>query len=273
MRFDVSLSLALFLITAAALFLYTKFGEKVKSLLGGKEFTTRHTVLLVVMMGIMITVLGWTIIEIPEMAIMVLFLYSYSMILFLFTYLIVPKWYLAVLTPILFVALFILFKDTYLWIPYLMNLFAIIFAISISVYVGGLFSWKTTALFVVLLTLMDIVQVLITGFMVEASEKMIALQLPVMIIVPTFPSKDISPSGLIGLGLGDIFLTGLLCIQTMQKYGKKLGLVSAGTIAIVFLLLETILVNYSVESFPATVFVISGWLTALGVRYLYKSLS
>jgi hypothetical protein len=120
---------------------------------------------------------------------------------------------------------------------------------------------------------MDIVQVLITGFMVESSQKMIGLQLPVMIIVPTFPSRDISPSGLIGLGLGDFFLTGLLCIQTMQKYGKKFGLASVGTIAIVFLLLETVLINNNVESFPATVFVISGWLTALGARYLYKSLS
>ena len=273
MRFDVSLPLALFLITAAVLFLYTKFGEKVKSLLGGKEFTTRDTVLLVVAMGAMITVLGWTIIEIPEMAIMVLFLYSYSMILFLFTYLVIPKWYLAVLTPALFVALFILFRDTCLWTPYLMNLFAVIFAICISVYMGGLFSWKTTTLFVILLTLMDIVQVLITGFMVEASNKMMALQLPVMISVPTFPSRDISITGNIYLGLGDIFLTGLLCIQTMQKYGKKFGLVSVGTIAIVFLLLETVLINYNGGFFPATVFVISGWLTALGARYLYKSLS
>jgi len=268
MKFDVSLPLVLFLITAAVLFLYTKFGEKVKSLLGGKEFTTRHTILLVVAMGTMITVLGWTIIQIPDMAIMVLFLYAYSMILFLFTYLVVPKWYLAVLTPALFIALYVLYRDTYLWTPYLMNLFAITFAICISVYMGGLFSWKTTTLFVVLLTLMDIVQVLITGFMVESSKKMITLQLPVMIIVPTFPSE-----GYIMLGLGDIFLSGLLCIQTMQKYGKKFGLVSAGAIAIVFLLLETILINYNVGFFPATVFVISGWLTALGARYLFKSLS
>jgi len=271
MKFDVSLPLAVFLITVAVLFLYTKFGQKVKSLLGGKELTTRHTVLLVIMMGIMITVLGWTVIQIPDLAIMVLFLYAYSMMLFLFTYLVVPKWYLAVLTPAFFVALFILFRDTYLWTPYLMNLFAIIFAICISVYMGGLFSWKTTALFVVLLTLMDIVQVLITGFMVESSQKMITLRLPVMIIVPTFPSRDISPSGLIGLGLGDFFLTGLLCIQTMQKYGKKFGLVSVGTIAIAFLLLETVLINYNVWFFPATVFVISGWLAALGARYLFKS--
>lgn len=268
MRFDVSLPLALFLITAAVLFLYTKFGEKVKSLLGGKEFTTRHTVLLVAAMGAMITVLGWTIIQIPDMAIMVLFLYAYSMMLFLFTYLVVPKWYLAVLTPALFIAIYVLYRDTYVWEAYLLNVFAIIFAICISVYMGGLFSWKTTTLFVVLLTLMDVVQVLITGFMVESSERMIALQLPVMISVPTFPSE-----GYIMLGLGDIFLSGLLSIQTMQKYGKKFGLVSVTTIAVVFLLFETILINFNVGFFPATVFVISGWLTSLGARYLYKSLS
>jgi len=268
MIFDVSLPLTVFLITAAVLFLYTKLGQKVKSLLGGKELTTRHTVLLVAAMGVMITVLGWTIIQIPDLAIMVLFLYAYSMMLFLFTYLVVPKWYLAVLTPALFVALFILFRDTYVWTPYLMNLFAIIFAICISVYMGGLFSWKTTALFVVLLTLMDIVQVLITGFMIGASEKMITLRLPVMIIVPTFPSE-----GHIMLGLGDIFLSGLLSIQTMQKYGKKFGLVSVGAIVIVFLLLENLLINLNITAFPATVFVISGWLTAVGARHFFKSLS
>jgi len=268
MRFDVSLPLALFLITAAVLFLYTRFGEKVKSLLGGKEFTTRDTVLLVVAMGAMITVLGWTIIQIPDMAIMVLFLYAYSMMLFLFTYLVVPKWYLAVLTPALFIALYVLYRDTHVWEAYLLNIFAIIFAICISVYMGGLFSWKTTTVFVVLLTLMDLVQVLITGFMVESSKRMIALQLPVMIIVPTFPSE-----GYIMLGLGDIFLSGLLSIQTMQKYGRKFGLVSVGVIAIVFLLLETLLINLNIKAFPATVFVIGGWLTALGARYLFKSLS
>jgi hypothetical protein len=269
MIFDVSLPLAVFLITAAVLFLHTKFGQKVKSLLGGKELTTRHTVLLVIMMGIMITVLGWTIIQIPDMAIMVLFLYAYSMTLFLFTYLVIPKWYLAVLTPAFFIALYVLFRGTYVWEAYLLNIFAIIFAICISVYMGGLFSWKTTTLFVVLLTLMDIVQVLITGFMVESSQKMIALQLPVMISVPTFPSEGY----IMRLGLGDIFLSGLLSIQTMQKYGKKFGLVSVAFIAVVFLLFETVLINFNVGFFPATVFVISGWLAALGARYLYKSLS
>ncbi len=269
MRFDVSLPLTLFLITVAVLFLYTKFGEKVKSLLGGKEFTTRHTVLLVAAMGAMITVLGWTIIEIPDMAIMVLFLYSYSTLLFTFTYLVVPKWYLAVLTPALFVAVFILFRDTYLWTPYLINLFAIIFAICISVYMGGLFTWKTTAIFVALLTVMDIIHVLITGFMVVSSEKLTELKLPIMIMLRTFPLQGFEAR----LGLGDIFLAGLLTIQSAQKYGKKFGFISIIPLTAIFLLSWTIMLNSEFTAFPATVFVIGGWLTALGARYLYKSLT
>ena len=273
MKFDVSLPLVLFLITAAVLFLYTKFGKKVKSLLGGKELTTGHAVLLVVAMGVMVTILGWTIIQIPDMAIMVLFLYAYSMVLFLFAFLVVPESYsgfarmqLAVLIPALFIGVYALFRHTYVWELYLLNFFAVVFAISISVYMGGLFSWKTTAVFVVLLTFMDLIQVLVTGFMVESSRRMVALQLPVMIVVPTFPSE-----GYILLGLGDIFLSGLLSIQSLQKYGRRFGFVSALAIALVFLLFETVLINSNVGFFPATVFVVSGWLVALGARYFHKS--
>ncbi|MFQ5758579.1 MAG: hypothetical protein ACE5IF_02750 [Candidatus Bathyarchaeia archaeon] len=274
MIFDVSLPLALSLITVAVLFVHTKLGGKIKSLLGGKEFTTRDVILLVVMMGAMVTVLGWTVINIPEMAIVVFFLCAYSTVLFLFTYLIVSKFYLAVLTPALFIALYLLYRDTYLWnvnipphTPYLLNLFAIIFAISVSVYLGSLFTWKTTAVFVALLTIMDVIQVLLTGFMVESGERMIALQLPVVIALPSFPLQGY----IMFLGLGDIFLSGLLIIQSTQKYGRRWGLATIVAIGAVFLLLETVLMNSGIAAFPATVFVLAGWFTTLGIRYLYKS--
>ncbi|UCC33386.1 MAG: hypothetical protein JSW53_06380 [Candidatus Bathyarchaeota archaeon] len=263
MMFDISLSLALSLITAAVLFVHTKLGVRVKSLLGGREFTTRDAVLLVVMMGVMVTLLGWTIISIPPMAIVVLFLYAYSSVLFIFAYLIVPKWYLALLAPALFIALYFLW-----WNLILLNLFAVIFAISVSVYIGSLFTWKTTAIFVTLLTIMDVVQVLITGFMVESGEKTLSLGLPVAIALPSFPLQEY----MMFLGLGDIFLSGLLTIQNTQKYGKRWGIATIVAIGAVFLLLETILLNSEVAAFPATVLVIAGWLTALGIRYLYKSL-
>jgi hypothetical protein len=268
MILDILLPSVLFLIAVAIVFLYAKLEKKVDSLLGGHEFRIGHVVLLVAAIGVMVTILVF----VPEKAMMVFFLFAYSMILFLFTYLLAPKWYLAVLTPALFIALYIMYKDTYLWnaylppyIPYLLNFFAIIFAICISVYMGSLFTWKTTAAFVGLLTIMDVIQVLITGHMVTSGEKGIALGLPVAIILPTFPYES-----RIILGLGDVFLFGLLTIQTTQKYGKKFGLASIVSITVVFLLLQTILLNTGVKSFPATVLVISGWLISLGARYLYK---
>ena len=276
MMFDVSLPLALSLISGIVLFVHTRLDRKIKSFLGGREFTTRDVVLLVALMGLMVTVLGWTAINVPEMAIMVFFLFAYSTVLFMFTYLILPKFYVALLTPALFLALYFLYRDTYLWnayipphTPHLLNLFAVLFAICVSVYLGSLFTWKTTAIFVALLTIMDVIQVLITGFMVESGETMIGLQLPVAIALPSFPLQGY----IMFLGLGDIFLSGLLIIQNTQKYGMRWGLATTVAIGVVFLLLETVLMSSGIAAFPATVLVIAGWLTALGTRCLCKSRS
>ncbi len=102
--------------------------------------------------------------------------------------------------------------------------------------------------------------------MVTYGERVIDLGLPVVIILPIFPSQI----GFMALGLGDVFLSGLLSIQTTQKYGKRFGLVSMASIAVVFMILETMLLNYRVPVFPATVLVIAGWLIALGARQFYK---
>lgn len=262
MIIDILLPAVLFLITVTVVFLYTKFEGKFRSFFGEKELRLRDIILIVATMGVMITVLVF----IPSIAIMVGFLYVHSMVLFLFTYMVIPKYHLAILTPAIFVALYLLYRSTLWWNLYLLNLFAITFSILVSVYMGSLFSWKTTTLFVALLTIMDTIQVFGTRFMVVASEKMLQLNLPVVIILPTFPSQI----GFMELGLGDIFLAGLLSIQTTQKYGKRFGLASMISIAVVFMMLEMILLNYRVPFFPATVLVIAGWLIALGVRQLYK---
>jgi len=257
MILDILLPSVLFLIAVATIFLYAKLEKKVDSLLGGQELRIGHVVLLVAAIGVVVTILVF----VPERAMMVFFLFAYSTILFLFTYLLAPKWYLAVPIPVLFIAIYL---SPY-WNIYSFNLFAIIFAVCISVYMGSLFTWKATAAFVALLTIMDIIQVLITGFMVASAEKALELGLPIGIILPTFPYE-----GSTFLGLGDVFLFGLLSIETTQKYGKKFGLASIVSITVIFLLLQTILLNTSVESFPATVLVISGWLVSLGARHLYK---
>lgn len=272
--FDISLPLALSLIAVAIHLVHTKLGDKVKSFLGGREFTTRDVILLVVVMGVTVTILGWTVINVPEMAIVVFFLYAYSVVLFIFTYLIVPKYYLAFLTPALFVTLYLLYKDTFLWnayipphTPYLLNLFAVIFGIFVSVYLGSLFTWKTTAVFVALLTIMDVIHVFLTGFMVGSGERMVSLQLPAVIAIVSFPLQGY----IMFLGLGDVFLSGLLVIQNTRKFGRRWGLATIVTIGAVFLLLETALMNSGIAAFPATVLVLAGWFTALGIRHLYKT--
>jgi presenilin-like A22 family membrane protease len=258
MEFDVILSLILFFVSLGTLFLYDKSEVKVKSLFGENKFRTRDAVLIVLLMGIMVTVIAFT----PQLAIMVLILFVYTLFLFLFTYVLSPKWYLAILPP----TLFLLFYFFY-WNIYLIDIFAILFVVSISLFLGRLFTWKSTVAFVTLLIIMDIIQVFITQNMVASAQKMIALQLPTMIIVPTFPVK-----GYIILGLGDILLTSLLSIQTFRKYGKRFGIISCGSISFVFFLAQTVLLNYALGFFPATVMVAGGWIIVLVIRFLSEKL-
>jgi len=268
MPFDILLPSALFFLTAAAVFLYPKLETKVKAILEEKKFSIRDVVVLVVVMGIAVTVL----VIIPGYAIRILFLIFYSIMLFLTTYIVVPKWYIGLLLPVTFLALYFVFWNalpTDMFILIFMDVFAAIFVVFASVYMGTLFGWETVAVFAGLLTIMDIIQVLVTGFMVESGLKMRDLKLPVMIFVPTFPLQS---SGML-LGLGDIMLSSLLTIQTARKYGKKFGYISIAFIAAAFLIFEFLMFYYKTGAMPATVFIVCGWLVALGVRQIYNWLT
>jgi hypothetical protein len=116
------------------------------------------------------------------------------------------------------------------------------------------------------MTVIDIIQVLVTRFTVASAQKALDLGLPVGIMVPTIPFTG----GYTFLGLGDVFFLGLLGIQSTRKYGRKFGLASIATMAVVFFLFQTFMLNSTIQDFPATVFVISGWLTALAARHLYN---
>jgi hypothetical protein len=257
---DVLLPSALFLVGVTVVFLYCRVDRKVDMLVGGQELHLKHVLPLVLAIGVMVTV----VLAIPEYALLGLFLFAYTAILLLFTFLFVPRWYLALVPPALFLLSFF-----YWWNIFSFNFFAIVFGISVAVYMGRLFTWKTTAVFAALVTVMDIIQVLITGHMGEAFETAKTLGLPAFIQLPMFPT-----AGLTYLGLGDLFLFGLLSIQSTRKYGRTFGLKSIILMTLVYLLLQTVLLNYYplANGFPATVLVISGWLTALGVKHLYNSL-
>ncbi len=256
MLFDVVLPTVVSMIAIATVLLYEKFEHKMKSLFEEKEFQIRDAVFLVLGMGIMVTI----IVFVPGLAIQILFMVAYSFILFLFTYIASEKWYLALLPPAAFLLLY-----AFSWSILFLDIFAVVFSIVISIYLGGLFSWTTVLVFAGLITIMDFIQVFGTGFMGQAADKFINLRLPVLIVLPTLPGSGFPPS-LIGLGLGDIFLTGLLAIQLTVKCGKRAGIISAITTGVAFFLFEIALLNFAfARYFPATLIVILGWLAGYAI--------
>jgi len=265
MLFDMALPTAIFLITLASTLLYGKVEKRVKTMFEEREFSIRDAALLVVAMGTMVSVL----VIFPTQAILVLFLWVFSVALFMVTYLISQKWYLGPIGPAVFLALYFVFKDTSVWNFWLLDLFAVIFVVFITVYVGSLFTWKPTLAFALLLTIMDVIQVLYTGFMVKTSERIISLSLPIFIVLPVVPSLH----PLLGLGLGDLFLTGLLSIQTAKKFGRQIALVSVLSIAIVFGIVEAFMLTYFPEqALPATVMIFGGWLIIIGAKYVNRTM-
>ncbi|UCG36105.1 MAG: hypothetical protein JSV64_05640 [Candidatus Bathyarchaeota archaeon] len=253
-------------VTVATVWLFPKSQSRIKSLFEEREFRIREAVFLVIAMGVMVTI----IVSIPQQifqTVQILFLAAYCFVLFLFTYIALEKWYFAILPSIVFTVLYI----SPLWNTLLINIFAIIFVVLISVYLGGLFSWKTVLAFTALLTIMDVIQVFATGFMGQSADRLVELNLPILIEVPTFPLNWWETS--IRLGLGDLFLSGLLAIQTAEKFKdlKESGVISAFSIAFAFFIFEIIVVNIGYyDYFPATIVVVCGWLLGLGLIHLLR---
>ncbi len=256
--FDIVLPFVVTAITIASIMLFERLKDKMKTLFDEREFRMRDAVFLVISMGVMVSI----IVFVPQQAIRILFLVAYCFVLFLFTFVATEKWYVAVLPSAVFAILYL----SNFWNLFLLNAFAIIFAILVTVYLGGLFSWKTVLVFAVLITVMDFIQVFLTGFMGAAADRLVALELPILIQVPTFPRE-----GAIRLGLGDIFLTGLLAIQTSQKYGRRGGFVSALAVGFAFFVFEIAIFSYEFAGyFPATLVVVGGWLLGLVVHQLSR---
>lgn len=260
MPFDIVLPTVVTITAIAIVLLYGKFENKMKSLFEEKEFRIRDSIFLVIGMGIMVTIIAFA----PQLAIQILFIIAYSFVLFLFTFIASDKWYLAVLPPAIFIVLYALGSP--FWNLLVLDVFAIVFAVFVSIYMGGLFSWKSVLVFALLITCMDVIQVFGTGFMGDAAVKFVALELPVLIKVPTFPFE-----GAILLGLGDIFLTGLMAIQLTLKYDKRAGVIAAISTGFAFLLFEIALFHLEfARFFPATVVVILGWAAGYGIVRVKK---
>ncbi|RLI18571.1 hypothetical protein DRO44_00840, partial [Candidatus Bathyarchaeota archaeon] len=316
MYFDIAMPLTLFVVSTASALLAGKVERKLKSVLEEKEFSVKEAVFLVAAISVTVSL----IVLVPQMAVMAIFLFSYSMLLFIFTYVFSDfqktkaklfsttifltcltaaivslftfnsynivaygaiallclsaftfitllyeenrvvsgeRWYLAILPPALFILLYLFYSGTPIWFPYLLNMYGVIFAILITLYLGSLFTWKTTMIFIGLLTVMDIILVLFTGTMVSAAMHISSLRLPVLVSVPTIP-VIITERGTVymSLGLGDFFFAGLIGIQSLRKYGKQFALLSLVAMSISFFIFETILLNYKLGAFPGTLMII-----------------
>jgi hypothetical protein len=332
MHFDILMPAILFFWTLAAMFIGRKAESKLKSTVEEREFKNRDIALLVAVIAVAVSV----VVFIPSMALLGLFLFSYSSLLFTVSYAfsnlrahritlfclgfvvasilagaagflgVMPadlmyvgilaftcfgglaflallnaqqepeakqKWYLAALPPALFILLFTFFSSTFLWFPYLLDVYGIIFAMLIVIYLNSLFNWKTVFIFAAFLTTMDIVLVWLTQTMVQAAEHISGLGLPVLVAFPTIPLIT-SSAGilLLRLGLGDFFFSGILASQTLKKYGKKTAVIALLTICISFGLFELILLNKElaaalpVPALPATLPILVGWLPTVAVK-------
>jgi presenilin-like A22 family membrane protease len=157
--------------------------------------------------------------------------------------------------------LYLFFSRTPLWFPYLLDIFGVIFAVLITLYLGSLFTWKTSLIFIGLLTAMDTILVLFTGSMVSAARHVSALRLPILISVPTVPAILTKWGTLyMSLGLGDFFFAGLIGVQTMKKLGRKIAFFSVVSISLSFFIFETFMLNYGWTAFPGTLMIVCGWI-------------
>jgi hypothetical protein len=88
---DIAMPLALFAVTAAALFLNERTEGKLKTTFEEKELRTRDVVMLVVMIVVAVSIIGYVSLLDPgkifQNVLMLVFLFAYSMLLFMFTYL------------------------------------------------------------------------------------------------------------------------------------------------------------------------------------------
>ena len=111
-----------------------------------------------------------------------------------------PKWYVAALAPTLFLLLFGFYGQTKIGFaissvisfnqfPYLLDVYGIIFAMLIVIYLNSLFTWKTVFIFAGFLTGMDIVLVWITQTMVQAAEHISGLGLTCACCFSNYPSN------------------------------------------------------------------------------------
>jgi hypothetical protein len=179
----------------------------------------------------------------------------------------------------MFLFLFVFFNQTSLWFPFLLDVYGILFAMLIVIYIAPMFNWKIIFIFAFALTILDII--LVWGpahLMVQVATTLSGLNLPVLVWFPNFPPMFSFEGYLMfhGLGLGDLFFSGVLSYQTLKKFGKPTAIISLIAAAISFGCYELLLMNDSlaellpVAALPATLPILTGWMIVIGIRMLME---
>lgn len=196
------------------------------------------------------------------------------------------RWFIAIQPVVLYILFFVFFNIVYsgisIWSPILLNIYGLLFAVLIILYLGSMFTWKTAFIFAVLLTIVDIILVLGTGSMVVAAQQFTNLGLPVLVRLPNIPFNYVDGVLLSrGLGLGDFFFAGILSLETLKKYGKKTGVIAAISMTISFGVFEAFLpkiiqslepiLQHEISGFPGTLMIICGWLPIVVWKALSKN--
>jgi len=136
------------------------------------------------------------------------------------------------------------------WNTYTFNLIAVLLAISLILLISNIISWSVLKLLFVLLMIMDIALVFITRDMVAFGHKILVLQIPILIHIPFGEG--------VSIGLGDIFITGLLSLGfTKEKefsYNRSLRFVWI-IAALFFIILYLVNAYLPHQMYPATIFV------------------
>ena len=107
MELDIVLSTILFIIILCTLFIYDSFKKKAKSVFEDRKFSTREVIFMVAIMAGVITIIAL----IPRVAIQILFLIVYSYMMGSFTYIVLKKWWLAIIPPVLFVLTYLFIQN------------------------------------------------------------------------------------------------------------------------------------------------------------------
>jgi hypothetical protein len=149
------------------------------------------------------------------------------------------------------------------WNTYTFDLIAVLLGVSLILLMSNIISWKVVKLFFALLLIMDITLVFITKGMVTLGNKILSQQIPILIHIPY--GRGIS------IGLGDIFILGLLGLLFTKEKGyknnKSLKFMWMTT-ALLFIILYLVSSFLPERTYPATIFV---GLSFIGATVLSRS--